>query len=112
MSNAVLRWLERRFAGHVNIGRRLTIYGFNAMHGAVQLSTPLGYVCAKLPAFGRPGHLYVSVNATPWAAWLHIGGDKWARDDKERARVRRRMALAWLKNDSNTEIDALREVLR
>ena len=59
--------LECRFAGHLSVGP-LTIYGFNAMHGAMNLKTPLGYVCLKLPSPDRGWYFYVSVNATPWAA--------------------------------------------
>jgi hypothetical protein len=71
-------WIERKLGGHVNLfGKRVTIYGANAMHWGVNISTRRGYVCFRLPlpCFGRwwPLHLYVSPNATPWGATWGIG---------------------------------------
>ena len=81
------RWL----GGHLNIGR-MTIYGRNAMHWAINIRTRRwGYVCFRLPlrCFGGwwPLYLYSSANGTPWAATFMIGGDP-----SDRARARRRFA--------------------
>jgi len=59
--------------------KRFRIYPLrSAMHGAAQFWTRRwGWVCFKPPtyAFGRwwPAYFYLSPNATPWAATLHIG---------------------------------------
>jgi len=71
---------RRLLRGHVNIGP-LTIYGDNAMHWAWQLSTRRGYLCARPPTRGRGWYVYLSPNATPWAARWGFGpgidaGDK------------------------------------
>ena len=67
--------IERKLHGHVNIGP-VTIYGANAMHWAVNISTRRwGYICFRLPlpCFGVWWGLYfyVSPNGTPWAATYH-----------------------------------------
>ena len=71
-------FFERHFGGHINIGRRVTIYGFNAMHVAVNVRTKRwGYVCfhPTIRCFGKwwPWYFYVSPNGTPWAATYAIG---------------------------------------
>jgi hypothetical protein len=47
------------------------------MHGATNLRTPWGYLCIRFPTrkFGRwlGWHLYVSPNATQWAASWGVG---------------------------------------
>lgn len=73
---------------------RITVYPLrSAMHGAINISTRrFGYICFKPPTyvFGRwwPAYLYLSPNATPWAATLLIGRG-YSRAEKMMARVRR-----------------------
>lgn len=92
------RWLESRFGGHIAFklfDHSVTIYGFNAMHVAVNVWTDRwGYVCFHPPmrVFGRwwPWYFYVSRNATPESATFAIGpgvGERCAR------MARRRRAL-------------------
>jgi len=70
--------MSRWWHGHINIGRRVTIYGDNAMHFAVNVWTHRwGYICFR-PSTRRHGHwnrwyFYVSPNATPWAATWGCG---------------------------------------
>lgn len=71
-------FLERHLGGHVSIGRRIVIYGFNAMHVAVNIQTERwGYICfhPTVRCFGTwwPWYFYVSPNATPWAATFAAG---------------------------------------
>lgn len=77
VTNAV-KPFERLFTGHLNIGKRLTVYGNNAMRWGVTFWTKkYGYVCFRLPfrSFGKwwPLYFYLSPNATPWAATFMIG---------------------------------------
>jgi len=72
------RLRDRIFTGHLSLGR-LTIYGANAMHYAVNFSTGKGYICAR-PTTGAGArhqqwlwYLYVSPDATPGSAWWGIG---------------------------------------
>lgn len=71
--NAKLRKLIR---GHLSIGP-VTIYGRNAMHWAVDIRTRRGTLCLRPTTwtFGVrwPWYLYLSPNATPWAATFAIG---------------------------------------
>jgi len=85
--------LDRLFGGHINIGP-VTVYGRNAMHWAVNISTKRwGYVCFRLPlrCYGRwwPLYFYVSPNAAPWASTFYIGNDRGERS----ASVQRRRAF-------------------
>ena len=68
-------WM-RFFGGLIDWGP-ITIYGENAMHWAVNISTPFGYLCFRLPfrCFGRwwPLYFYISKNATPKMAKFIIG---------------------------------------
>jgi hypothetical protein len=80
-------FLEHHFGGHVSFsifGRRVVLYGFNAMHVALNVHTKRwGHLCAWWPWY-----FYVSPNATPWAATFAVGPGV-DRDDKEKAKVRR-----------------------
>lgn len=81
-------WWENFMGGHLNIGKRLTIYGDNAMCWAVNIRTKRwGVVCFTLPSIRRwkrnklrpgawPFYFYISPNGTPWAATYYLGGDK------------------------------------
>lgn len=86
-----LPWYERWFGGHLSFQVfhwRITIYGFNAMHLAVNVWTKRwGYLCfhPSVKIWGRwwPWYFYASPNATPWAATFAIGPgvedkDKWS----------------------------------
>lgn len=79
--------------GHLNIGKRLTIYGNNAMHWGVTFSTKkYGYICFRLPFKScerwYPLYFYCSPNATPWAATFMLGR-KAHPDDWVKSRIRR-----------------------
>lgn len=71
--------MNRRFLrGHVSIGR-LTIYGRNAMHWAVNYYSRKGdIICFRLPlrCFGRwwPLYLYRSPDGTPGKATFNLTG--------------------------------------
>jgi len=85
--------LKNWFTGHLNIGKKITIYGRNAMQWGVTIHTKkYGYVCFRLPfrCFGRwyPLYLYFSPNATPWASTFMIGR-KHDSTDWALSRVRR-----------------------
>jgi len=70
-------WFEKHWGGHWSCGP-VTIYGFNAMHVAINVWIKRwGYLCFHPPmrVYGRwwPWYFYVSRNATPWAATILIG---------------------------------------
>jgi hypothetical protein len=70
-------WFERHLGGSKSIGP-LTIYGFNAMHVALNLWTRRwGYICFHPPmrVFGRwwPWYFYISRDATPFNTKLAVG---------------------------------------
>ena len=70
---------EKQFGGHISIGP-ITVYGENAMHWGVTISTPKGYLCFRLPfrCFGCwwPLYCYVSPDATPHSATIWLWGRK------------------------------------
>ena len=77
-------------------GREVTLYAFDtAMHGAVNIRTRRwGTLCAAWPALGgRKGlapYVYLSPNATPWAATLVLGkGTELDRNERRMVAVRR-----------------------
>lgn len=75
--------LEKYLGGHVTVrlfGFVITVFGFNAMHGAVEISRPStgwGYLVFEPPmwCFGKWWHwkLFYSPNATPRNATFAIG---------------------------------------
>ena len=82
--------IRKALSGHIKIGKRITIYGRNAMRWGVTIWTNrYGYICFRLPftCFGKwfPLYLYFSPNATPWAATLMLG-----KTDNERAKSKLR----------------------
>lgn len=93
--------MSRYLGGHVSIGP-LTLYGANAMHFAANLRIPsLGvHVCARPTTWHNgwwPWYVYVSPNATPWAALFgwgpgfdHWRAGGWRNPDSDSARARRR----------------------
>lgn len=62
------RAIEDALAGHVTIGP-VVVYGFNAMHVAVDIKVRGTWVCFKPPTFvfgtWWPGYFYISPDATP-----------------------------------------------
>lgn len=83
----------KKFDGHINIGKRITIYGNNAMHYAVNIWTKrFGYICFR-PTTGHGKwrwYFFCSPNATPWAATFAIGPGLKMKD-KKLATQRRRL---------------------
>ena len=87
------RWLERTFSGHVSfrvplLGWKVTQYGFNAMHCALNIKTRRwGYICVHPPVrcFGVwwAWKVYLSQCATPWAAYRGWGPGLDAEDRKQ-----------------------------
>ena len=91
--NSVDRWCERYLGGHISIGHRVVLFGFNAMHLALNIKTKRwGYICIHptIEAFGRTWqwYFYASPNATPWAATFAIGPGL-SEEEKRLATVRR-----------------------
>jgi hypothetical protein len=76
-----MHWTEKHFGGHITftfLYWRIVIYGFNAMHVAINIRTQRwGYICFHPPikCFGKwwPWYFYLSPNATPWAATFAVG---------------------------------------
>jgi hypothetical protein len=58
-------------------GLPITIYGFNAMHVAININTRYGYICfhPTMYCFGTiwPWYFYISDNATPQNAKFALG---------------------------------------
>lgn len=79
----MLHWTERYLGGSIAFfvfEWRVVIYGFNAMHGAINIKTKKwGYICFHPPfkCFEQwwPWYFYFSPNATPWASTFAIGPD-------------------------------------
>lgn len=69
-------WWEKKFGEHVSLGP-LVIYGFNAMHVAMNLRTPFGFVCfhPTFRVFGKwwPWYFYISRDGTPNSATVRFG---------------------------------------
>lgn len=81
------------FKGYLSIGKRLTIYGNNAMHWGIDFWTKkYGFICFRLPlkscGVWYPLYLYCSPNATPWAATFMLGRKAYP-DDWVKSRIRR-----------------------
>lgn len=69
-------WWERRCGEHLRLGP-VVLFGFNAMHVALNVRTPWGWVCfhPTMRVFGRwwPWYFYVSQDATPFNCSIKIG---------------------------------------
>jgi hypothetical protein len=68
-----LSWWENFMSGHINIGKRITIFGENAMRWQINIRTKRwGVICFTPPfkTFGKRNgcHIYFSPNGTPWAS--------------------------------------------
>ena len=112
------RWWEDHLGGHVTLklfGKRITIYGFNAMHVAINISpTRWGYVCfhPTIYSMGRwwPWKFYVSPNATPWAATFAIGPGL-SKEDKRKAAIRRLyLRHGYRTDDHEEEMELIRQL--
>ncbi len=74
-----LPFFERHFGGHFSLfGHRFTVYGWNAMHFAMNIRTKRwGFICFhptfKMFGVWWPWYLYVSPDATPQSASWGIG---------------------------------------
>jgi hypothetical protein len=69
-------FMERHFGGHISIGP-ITVYGYNAMHVAVNIRTRWGYICfhPTWKVFGEwwKWYFYISEDATPYNARFKMG---------------------------------------
>ena len=80
-----LSWCENFLGGHINLGKRITIYGENAMNWAVNISTKKGWLCFTLPTWRRILHkdqwyIYLSPNGTPTKAiWAYYSKNQHSR---------------------------------
>lgn len=95
----VSEWCSEHLGGHIS-GRwpmLWTLYGFNAMHVCLNVWTRRwGWICFHPPVprfllgMRAPWYLYISPNATPWAATWGVGpgidresrsGMRWRREN-------------------------------
>jgi hypothetical protein len=94
LRKSVRHWLIEHLGGHIRVGP-VTIYGFNAMNGALNWKTKRwGYVCFH-PSFRFLGwnkgwYFYLSPNATPWASTFCVGPGVYS-SDKRRAKAHRHL---------------------
>jgi hypothetical protein len=66
--------LSKYLGGHINIGDKITQYGFNAMHCATVIKTKkYGYIHFSPTVLHWKWKLFVSPDATPSAATFAIG---------------------------------------
>lgn len=93
-----MSFFEEHLGEHIAFtifGRRVVIFGFNAMHVAINIQTKRwGYVCfhPTIRCFGKwwPWYLYISPNATPWASTFAIGPGVYS-EERSKAKERRRL---------------------
>lgn len=89
----VENWLESHLGGYIRVGP-VIIYGFNAMHIALNIRTRREWLCfhPTIKFYGRkwPWYFYISRNATPWLATVIVGPGVYERD-KTKARRRRHL---------------------
>lgn len=87
------RWIDRVFTGHWNWWR-ITVYGANAMHWALNLRTRWGWFCAHptTRTFGGrwPWYVYLSPDGTPSAAYWGFGPGFYDRCASDRSACRAR----------------------
>jgi hypothetical protein len=69
-------WYEEYLGAHISCGPA-TLYGFNAMHVALDIRTPWGYLCLhptiKHHGSWWPWKVYLSPDATPGSRVWGIG---------------------------------------
>lgn len=98
----------KKFEGHINIGKRITVYGDNAMHYAVNIWTKrFGYICIHPTVESWKWYFYLSPNATPWAA-TYAKGPGLRESDKHLAPIRK--ILFGHNFDTEKNRDALKEL--
>jgi hypothetical protein len=73
-----MNWLERKFSGHISFfNHRVVIFGFNAMHVALNIRSRWGWICfhPTIKCFGVWWHwyFYISDDATPVHSRFGIG---------------------------------------
>lgn len=95
MRYQIYRWLQKHLGGHISLGRRVTIYGFNAMQVAINIYTNRwGYVCFHPPVpfmhWYEGWYFYVSPNATPSVSTFAIGAGV-DRETKRKSKLRRQV---------------------
>jgi hypothetical protein len=89
--DSLVDWCDKHLGGHRTIGPA-TIYGFNAMHVAVNISTRWGYLCFH-PTMRHheawwPWKLYLSPDATPISRrWGFGPGLKYAKRPQRCRRI-------------------------
>ena len=87
-----MRELKKLMTGHFNIGTKVTVYGNNAMHYAVNIRTKYGILCMRPSTRSNGGqwrwYIYLSPDGTPDSASWGIGPGI-DRYDKERIAIRR-----------------------
>lgn len=70
-------FFERKLGEHFSIRHSFVIYGWNAMHVAVNIHTRWGWLCfhPTFRVFGKwwPGYLYLSPDATPYNCRFKLG---------------------------------------
>ena len=83
------RWQDRLMPGHITVGP-VTLYGANAMHWTLEVSTRWGHLCIHptTRTFGGhwPWHIYMSRDGTPGGrSWGFGPGIRWKpkRDPEE-----------------------------
>lgn len=96
LTMTIHEWSLKHLSEHISFrlfGRRVTIYGANAMWFATNIHTRRwGYVCFRPPTWNQHfrWELYVSPNATPGCSTFAIGPGM-PKDEKRRAYIRRKM---------------------
>lgn len=89
-------WYERYLGEHISVGP-ITVFGFNAMHVAVNIKTRWGYICFHPSVYYLRRwwrwYFYISRNATPWAATVALGPGVY-KSDKLKAKRRRALLRA------------------
>jgi len=94
----ITQWLEKHLGGHISFracGLCIVLYGFNAMHIALNIhARRWGWICfhpgIRFYKHHWPWKFYVSPNGTPWASTIAIGPGI-GQTDKRRAKLRRRL---------------------
>lgn len=86
--------IRRLDSGILHIGKRITVFHDNPKSGTgftIRIRTEkFGWICVRPPIMNPWSrcYLYVSPNATPWAA-TYVVGPGISKDDKEYAPIRR-----------------------
>lgn len=89
-----MSWARNFLGGHLNIGKKITIFGANAMNWRAEISTKrFGYIVFTLPTWARikkgDWEIYCSPNATPWASTFYRATFGDCKKRKIRALIRK-----------------------